>query len=151
MNSQQIHGPNRGKGQYMMDCQTKHLCSMSSLWKTTRMSRWMTPTLTTVLIRPFLNLFLQTLLLMFSGLRRPHTQCSILNKCDCEFLAFRLWSLEASFTLIARSGLDIFSVIRILPSKWKNWFLAKVPDSMPFLHRKAYFTCHFFSFVPNKS
>ena len=60
MNSQQIHRPSRDKGQYHLDCdkgQTEHLSSMSSLWRTTRMSRWMTPTLTTVLIRPFLNLF----------------------------------------------------------------------------------------------
>ena len=37
--------------------QRSALSSMSSLWWTTRMSGWMTPTLTTVLIRPFLNLF----------------------------------------------------------------------------------------------
>ena len=60
MNSQQIHRPSRGKGQYLLDCdkgQTEHLSSMSSLWRTMRLSRWMTPTSTTVLIRPILNLF----------------------------------------------------------------------------------------------
>ena len=47
---------------------------MSSLWRATRISRWMTPTLTTVLIRPFLNLFsTNALLLMFSGLCRSHS------------------------------------------------------------------------------
>ena len=34
-----------------------------------------------------------------------------------------------------------FSAVRTLPSKWENWFLAKVPDSMPSLHGKACFTC----------
>ena len=73
----QIRGLSRGKCQYLLDSdkgQTKHLSSMSSLWRTTRISRWMTPTLTTVLIRPFLNLFCtNTLLLMFSGLCRSHS------------------------------------------------------------------------------
>ena len=32
-----------------------------------------------------------------------------------------------------------FSAVRTLPSKWENWFLAKVPDSMPSTHRKARF------------
>ena len=50
---------------------------------------------------------------------------------------FRLWTLVTSLTLIARSWLGIFSAVR--PSE--NWFLAKVPDSMPSLHGKACFTC----------
>ena len=83
----------------------------------------MTPTSTIVLIRPFLILFsANALLLIFSGLRRSH---SILKPCclshsDCQVGAF--------------------SVVR--PSEnWENWFLAKVPDSMPSLQRLACFTC----------
>ena len=36
-------------------------------------------------------------------------------------------------------GLGIFSVVRA-SKNWENWFFAKVPNSMPPLHRKVYLT-----------
>ena len=75
--------------QYMLDYdkgQTKHLSSMSSLWRTTRMSRWMTPTLTTVFIRPFLNFFsANALLLMFSAWTTWTTWTTSIKECDCDW------------------------------------------------------------------
>ena len=93
-----------------------------------------------VLIRPFLKVFFaNVLLLMFSRLRWFHL---ILHpqRVWLQLTDFRQWTIVASLTLIARSGLGIFSAVR--PSEnWENWFLAKVPDSIPSLHGKTCFTC----------
>ena len=101
MNSQQKYGQNGRKCRYVLECdkgQTKHL---SSLWRTTRLSRWMTPTLTTVLIRPFLNLFsANALQLMFSGLCRSHS--ILLNVC--------LTKLNDNFDILFQTRVKMYLV-----------------------------------------
>ena len=126
MNSQQIRGPSRGKCRYLLDSdkgQTKHLTWMSSLWRTTRTSRWMTSTLTTVLIRPFLNLFCtNALLLMFSGLCRSHSilhpQCvsKLIDIFDFLFKTrakmYHVLSLNSSTMTMCRLCASIFALSR---------------------------------------
>ena len=116
----------------MPDCdkgQTKHLSSMSSLWRTTRMSRWMTPTLTTALIRSFLNLFpVNALLLIFSGLRQSHSLLH-LQRVWLWLAGLRLWSLESSLTLIARLG--AFQRLEHCPPSGKTGSLRRFPTACP--------------------
>ena len=145
MNSQQIRGPSRGKCWYLLDSdkgQTKHLSSMSSLWRTTRISRWMTPTLTTVLIRPFLNLFFANgLLLMFWRQRRsplnstPSTSVTAtdrlqtmnprdLSHADCQVVAWDFFSGQTIRKLVPCEG----SRQHALPAQKGVFHLSKLTD-----------------------
>ena len=165
MNSQQIHGPIRGKCQHMLDHdkgQNKHLSSMSCLWRTTRMSMddhfsicslrkhcyWVgkAPRLSisiVIWILSFDTLFLSStdsihivrrqcclLLRLYWELCWSH---SILNpqRVRLRLADFRLWSLETSFTLIARSGFGIFQRLEYCLQSRKTGSLRRLPTAYP--------------------
>ena len=123
----------------MLDCdkgQTKHLSSMSSLRRTRRINRWMTPTSTNVLIRPFLNLFFATDVLRTTSNPLNSTPSTSVTATK------RLQTVKPRGLSHAdcQVGAWDFSVVRA-SENWENWFLAKVPNSMPSLHRKVCFKC----------
>ena len=119
MKSQQIHGPIRGKCQYMLDHdkgQTKHLSSMSCLWMRTRMSMD--------------GLISICSLWGFQSYVYP-TQFYTPSECDCDLLASDYESSSPLSRWLPGQGLGFFQQLDYCLRSRKTGSLWRLPTAYP--------------------